>query len=86
MGREGTQLIIYLLPKHHSHPERFSSGTVNSRTSFVGMFFIFSDLRAGIESSSTVPRRGRSSLVRTIILKSNICKFFRHTLIHKVYE
>lgn len=46
--------------------EGFISGQMNSRTSFVGIFLIFSDLRGGIESSKTQPRRGSKSLVRII--------------------
>jgi hypothetical protein len=52
----------------HGYLESCSSGKQNSRTSLVGMVFTFSDLRAGMESSSTVPRRGNSSLVLKIRL------------------
>ena len=41
------------------------SGQTNSNTSLVGNALIFSDLRAGMDSSKTQPRRGKRSLVLT---------------------
>ena len=41
------------------------SGQTNSNTSLVGNALIFSDRKAGMDSSKTQPRRGRRSLVLT---------------------
>ena len=59
-----------------SYLESCSSGKQNSRTSLVGIVLIFSLLSAGMLSSSTVPRSGSRSLVRTISLSG---KIFRAT-------
>ena len=45
--------------------DNWSSGQTNSKTSLVGNDFIFSDRSAGIDSSSTHPRKGNRSLVLT---------------------
>ena len=58
--------------EHRGHDDEYldscSSGKQNSSTSLVGMVLIFSLLRAGMLSSSTVPRSGSRSEVRTTSL------------------
>ena len=48
-----------------SYLDSCNSGQTNSNTSLVGSDLIFSDLRAGMDSSKTQPLNGRRSQVRT---------------------
>ena len=66
------KLLDPLLCTRASYLESCSSGKQNSSTSLVGIVLIFSLLSAGMLSSSTVPRSGSRSLVRTISLAGKI--------------